>query len=108
MCEGDMQERNSDRATAHRPKRSCVACRQRRDKGDLLRIARTGESGFVVDSSGKMPGRGSYVCLNEKCIRGSLGRNLIQRSLKVRLSAESCARLREECLRELGAVPRAR
>ncbi|GGM94732.1 hypothetical protein GCM10007092_05070 [Thermus composti] len=45
----------------HVPIRMCVACRRRRPKGELLRILLTPE-GFVLDPSGKRPGRGAYVC----------------------------------------------
>ena len=45
----------------HVPIRMCVACRRRRPKGELLRILVT-EEGFVIDPSGKRPGRGAYVC----------------------------------------------
>ena len=45
----------------HVPIRMCVAFRRRRPKGELLRILVT-EEGFVIDPSGKRPGRGAYVC----------------------------------------------
>ncbi|MGC8904978.1 YlxR family protein [Thermus sp.] len=45
----------------HVPLRMCVACRKRRPKGELLRILLT-ETGFHLDPSGKLPGRGAYVC----------------------------------------------
>ncbi len=45
----------------HVPIRMCVVCRRRRPKHELLRILRTPE-GFILDFSGKQPGRGAYVC----------------------------------------------
>jgi uncharacterized protein len=45
----------------HIPLRMCVACRQRRPKGELLRLLLTPE-GFQLDPTGKLPGRGAYVC----------------------------------------------
>ncbi|GAA6754752.1 YlxR family protein [Thermus thalpophilus] len=45
----------------HVPLRMCVACRRRRPKGELLRILMTPE-GFQLDPTGKLPGRGAYVC----------------------------------------------
>ena len=52
----------------HVPIRMCVACRRRRPKGELLRILVT-EEGFVIDPSGKRPGRGSYVCTDSPASR---------------------------------------
>ncbi|MFN4070324.1 MAG: YlxR family protein [Thermus caldifontis] len=47
--------------TKHVPIRMCVACRRRRPKGELLRILLVPE-GFRLDPTGKLPGRGAYVC----------------------------------------------
>ena len=44
------------------PTRTCVLCRERRNKGDLLRIVRTPEGQVVFDRSGRLDGRGAYVC----------------------------------------------
>ncbi|TBH21539.1 YlxR family protein [Thermus thermamylovorans] len=43
------------------PIRMCVACRKRRPKGELLRFLLTAD-GFRIDPTGKLPGRGAYVC----------------------------------------------
>ena len=44
------------------PTRTCVLCRERRNKGDLLRIVRTPKGQVVFDRSGRLDGRGAYVC----------------------------------------------
>jgi len=44
------------------PTRTCVLCRERRNKGDLLRIVRTPEGQVVFDRNGRLDGRGAYVC----------------------------------------------
>ena len=48
----------------HVPLRMCVACRKRRPKGELLRVLLTPE-GFRLDPTGKLPGRGAYVCRDQ-------------------------------------------
>ncbi|GHJ36368.1 YlxR family protein [Streptomyces sp. TS71-3] len=50
------------------PERTCVGCRERAAKHDLLRIVRV-EDACVPDLRGTLPGRGAYVhpvlvCLN--------------------------------------------
>lgn len=47
--------------TKHIPVRQCLVCRKRRPKRELLRIV-MGESGPVIDPTGRRPGRGAYVC----------------------------------------------
>ena len=55
-----------------KPQRSCVSCRTVREKKDLLRVVVTPEGDVVYDPSGKMAGRGAYLCPNEECITQEL------------------------------------
>ena len=48
------------------PLRMCVVCRQMKPKTELLRIAKK-DGGFSVDVSGKLPGRGAYICKGNDC-----------------------------------------
>lgn len=45
----------------------CVACRQMKPKNQLVRIVNT-ENGVVVDTTGKLNGRGVYLCKCKECI----------------------------------------
>lgn len=49
------------------PERMCVACRQMKPKTQLLRLVLT-ENGATVDLSGKVNGRGVYVCKCKQCL----------------------------------------
>ena len=49
------------------PERMCVVCRQMKPKTDLLRIV-NGADGVVVDGTGKLNGRGVYVCRCKECV----------------------------------------
>lgn len=55
-----------------KPQRSCVSCRTVRDKNDLLRIVVTPEGDVRYDPTGKLAGRGAYLCRNEECITAEL------------------------------------
>ena len=48
------------------PLRMCVVCRQMKPKEDLLRITKK-DGEFSVDISGKLPGRGTYICKGNDC-----------------------------------------
>lgn len=50
----------------HIPKRMCVACREMKEKKELFKVVFSDEA--VIDQSGKMPGRGAYICKSEACI----------------------------------------
>ena len=45
----------------------CVICRQMKPKNALIRIVNTPD-GVVVDLSGKLNGRGVYLCKCRECI----------------------------------------
>jgi len=48
------------------PLRMCVVCRQMKPKDELLRVVKNG-SAFSVDVTGKLPGRGAYICKGDSC-----------------------------------------
>ena len=49
------------------PERMCVSCREMKPKSMLVRIVNTG-NGVVVDTTGKVNGRGVYLCKCRQCI----------------------------------------
>ena len=53
------------------PERMCVACRQMQPKNQLVRIVNSAD-GVVVDLSGKLNGRGVYLCRCAECIHKAL------------------------------------
>lgn len=79
----------------HVPQRTCVACRTVRPKRELVRIVRTPEGGVIVDETGKRSGRGAYLCRQRGCWETALTRRQLERALKVILTAETEAQLRE-------------
>lgn len=50
----------------HVPQRTCIVCRQKRDKRELTRLVLT-PAGLVVDQTGKRNGRGAYLCERRDC-----------------------------------------
>lgn len=79
----------------HEPERSCVGCRERAPKAELLRIART-PAGVRVDPTGAAPGRGSYVHRDAECVRSALRKGAIARALRTGVHERELATLRNE------------
>lgn len=50
------------------PLRKCVACNENRPKKELVRVVRNNEGIVQVDLTGKMNGRGAYICPNLECL----------------------------------------
>ncbi|TAL12586.1 MAG: YlxR family protein [Chloroflexota bacterium] len=70
------------------PTRSCVACRTARPKRELLRVVRTPGGGIVADESGRLSGRGAYVCRDLTCITTALNRGALSRALQTPVPEE--------------------
>jgi uncharacterized protein len=47
--------------------RRCVGCREMKDKRTLIRVVRSQEGRVAVDPSGRMNGRGAYLCRDAAC-----------------------------------------
>ena len=82
-----------------KPQRSCVSCRTVREKKDLLRVVVTPEGDVVYDPSGKMAGRGAYLCPNEECITQELKKAaMLSKGLKKPLTEEEIKALAQSLL----------
>ncbi|MEV7419725.1 YlxR family protein [Streptomyces sp. NPDC089919] len=75
------------------PERTCVGCRERAAKSDLLRIVAI-EDECVPDPRGTLPGRGAYVHPAVVCLDLAVRRRAFPRALRSR-SALDTAELRK-------------
>lgn len=64
------------------PIRTCVGCQNKKLKRELVRIIRTPEGNYEIDTTGKKPGRGAYLCYNIKCLDVALREKRLNRSFK--------------------------
>lgn len=81
------------------PQRSCVICRLKKDKTDLIRIVKNKENEIKIDESGKLNGRGTYICDNIECLEKAIKTKKIEKSLEIKLSEEFYAELRDIILK---------
>ena len=44
------------------PMRRCVGCMEQKSKRELIRVVRSPEGEISLDTTGKKPGRGAYLC----------------------------------------------
>ncbi len=77
----------------HRPQRTCVVCRDKRDKRQLTRLVVVDDR-LQVDPSGKQKGRGAYLCDKPACWNGA-GLAALSRALRRDLHEDNCALLRQ-------------
>ncbi len=78
--------------------RMCIACRQMKDKRDLLRIVKDKEGNISVDLSGKKNGRGAYICKDETCLEKLKKQKSLNKAFKTNVSEDVYNEIREVIL----------
>ena len=77
------------------PQRTCIACRQVKEKKDLIRLASTENGIAEIDVFGKKPGRGAYLCPRRTCWELALRKNRLDYALRTRLRDDNRQTLHE-------------
>ena len=65
------------------PSRTCIGCGTQKSKTELIRIVKTQSGEIKLDKTGKLPGRGAYICDKSECL------NLAIRSKKLEKTFET-------------------
>ena len=83
-----------------RPQRSCVVCRQRRDKRELTRIALGADgTSAVIDSAARAPGRGAYLCESTACWEQAASGGALLHALRATINEHGLDVIRNEARR---------
>ena len=78
------------------PVRQCLGCREHKPKRELVRVVRTPEGRVALDFSGKMNGRGAYLCRNSACLQRAVKARALERAFGTAVPEEVLARLSTE------------
>lgn len=65
-----------------KPQRSCLGCRQSRDRDALIRFVLSPQGELVADIEAKLPGRGAYTCISRMCLQAALKQRQFSRAFK--------------------------
>ena len=77
-------------AEKHIPERMCSGW------GELVRVVRSPDGIISLDTTGKAPGRGAYICRNAECLKKARKNRSIERSFKCKISDEVYGELEKE------------
>ena len=78
------------------PQRQCMGCRERKAKKELIRVVRKTDGTVSLDFSGKLNGRGAYICPDPECLKKARKAKSLDRSLEVTIPEEVYDRLDKE------------
>lgn len=78
------------------PMRMCTGCGEMKPKKELVRIVHNAEGEISLDTTGKKPGRGAYVCKDPQCLKKAKKAKRFERAFGCAVPEEIYARLEEE------------
>ena len=79
--------------------RTCIACRECKPKKELLRIVKN-DFGFALDKTGKLNGRGAYICKSKECFDLLMKNKLLNKTFKMPVPEEEYQKIKESYERE--------
>lgn len=83
-------------ATKKIPMRMCTGCREMKPKKELVRIVKTPTGEIKLDVTGKLNGRGAYICKSKDCFEKAHKSNAIARAFETSVSDEIYSLLEKE------------
>lgn len=74
--------------------RMCMGCNTKKDKRNLIRIVMNKEGDISVDKTGKLSGRGAYICDDIDCLEKVIKTKRLERIFETKINEEIYKNLR--------------
>lgn len=74
--------------------RMCMGCNTKKDKRELIRIVMDKEGNISVDKTGKLSGRGAYICDDINCLEKVIKTKRLERIFETKIDEEIYKNLR--------------
>lgn len=78
------------------PMRLCLGCNEMKPKRELVRIVKNKLGEVNLDTTGRMPGRGAYICRKSECLTCAIKTKRINRTFSTVLDEDMISRLEKE------------
>lgn len=78
------------------PMRMCIGCREMKPKRELIRVVKTPEGEIKLDATGKLNGRGAYVCGCMDCLKKIRRQNALAHAFSMKIDGDIYDRLEAE------------
>lgn len=77
------------------PLRKCISCGESKEKSELIRVVKT-KDGALVDTTGRLNGRGAYICRSLTCYENAKESKKLNRSLGMEIKEDIYENILEE------------
>ncbi len=78
------------------PMRRCVGCMESKPKKELIRVVSAAGGELTLDATGKLNGRGVYLCPDPECISKAKKKKAISRGLEQEIDQQQLDKIFEE------------
>jgi predicted RNA-binding protein YlxR (DUF448 family) len=78
------------------PMRQCIGCGEMKAKKEMTRVIKTTEGAITLDTTGRMNGRGAYICPDPQCLQKARKAKSLERSLETEVPEQVYDRLQKE------------
>ena len=65
-----------------------MGCNSKKDKNVLIRIVKNNKNEITVDKTGKLEGRGAYICNSMECLEKAIKSRRIEKAIEAKISDE--------------------
>lgn len=67
------------------PMRMCLGCGEMKPKRELIRVVRQVDETIVLDVTGKLAGRGAYICPSADCLKQAQKARRLEKAFSCRI-----------------------
>ena len=76
------------------PQRTCIGCNSKKSKKELIRIVKEKEGNIQIDRTGKLPGRGAYICDDVSCLDKAIKSKRLEKAFETKIEDKIYEELR--------------
>ena len=74
----------------------CLGCKEMKPKKELIRVVRNNEGEISIDTVGKKPGRGAYICKCQECLEQAIKAKRLDKAFETSISIDIYDNLRKQ------------
>lgn len=78
------------------PLRKCTGCGEMKPKKELVRVVKTPDDEVLIDLTGRVNGRGAYICPDAQCLKIARKSKRIEKSFQMQIPDEIYDKMEEE------------
>ena len=71
-----------------------MGCNEKKEKSNLIRIVKNKENEINIDKTGRLEGRGAYICDSIECLEKLIKSKKLEKTFDMKISEEIYEKLR--------------